>query len=252
MKPVSPVIPDENLPEVIVAEHQDEYQNLPSIYIGEGILLCRWLMTYEEQKVVARTGIIFLILWTFGKPAPFVTMQVEKPKLVGSETDAEVDESINKENHTRFETSTHGEHTVLKWILTESDLEIISETGDVYLFMTTGGKPVTPMLVQVEEPFFEEVKLEYISSLRVTPQAEKLASDHKIEVIKGKCSECDFDVLVSAGTREIIQKHPGMKILCTVCAEGRFTEYRVLPETVSEVADVIANKITQNRKPNWG
>ena len=173
MKPESPVIPDEKLPEVIVAEHQDEYQNLPVIHFGEGVILCRWSMSSEEKQIVAQTGRIYVTLWTFNKPAPFVTMQVEKPWIVDAETETQVEESINAENHALIESHTRGAYTVLTWKLKESELEIVSEAGDVYLFMNTEGKPITPMLVQVEEPVFEEVLLQYISTLRKTESSEK-------------------------------------------------------------------------------
>lgn len=80
MKPVSPVIPGENHQEVIVAEHQDEYQNLPSIQLRDGIL-CRWELSEEEKQIVAETGSIYLQLLTFGQPVQPHLLFVEKPEL---------------------------------------------------------------------------------------------------------------------------------------------------------------------------
>lgn len=82
MKPVSPVIPHANLPEVIVAEHQDEYQNLPSIVLEGGIILCRWKMTDEEKAIVAHTGDVYLYQWRGENPVTPMLLQVETP-IVG-------------------------------------------------------------------------------------------------------------------------------------------------------------------------
>lgn len=80
MKPVSPVIPGENHNEVIVAEDQEEYQNLPSIPMQNGILT-RWELNDEEKQIVAKTGSIYVYLMTFGQPIQPILLQVEKPEL---------------------------------------------------------------------------------------------------------------------------------------------------------------------------
>lgn len=82
MKPISPVIPNEKHNEIIVAEKQDEYQNLPSIRLADQSVLTRWKLTERERQIVAETGDIYLIMQTFGKPVTPVKMQVEKPAIV--------------------------------------------------------------------------------------------------------------------------------------------------------------------------
>ena len=82
MKPISPVIPGETHNEVIVAENQDEYQNLPSIQLQDGSILTRWKLTDEEKAIIAETGDIYLIMWTGGKPVSPVLLMVEKPKII--------------------------------------------------------------------------------------------------------------------------------------------------------------------------
>jgi len=83
MKPVSPVIPNEDHKEVIVAEHQDEYQNLPSIYLDNGnAILTRWELTEEERKLIFETGNIWLHMMTFGKPVTPVMMYAQQPRIV--------------------------------------------------------------------------------------------------------------------------------------------------------------------------
>ena len=82
MIPISPVIPNETHDEIIVAEHQDEYHNLPSIRLADQSILTRWKLTDEEKKIVAETGDIYLIMQTFGKPVTPVMMLAEKPTIV--------------------------------------------------------------------------------------------------------------------------------------------------------------------------
>lgn len=85
MKPISPVIPNESHKEIIVAEHQDEYQNLPSIRLDDGSILSRWKLTDEERQTVAETGDIYLVMQTFGKPVTPVMLLAEKPMIVYAE-----------------------------------------------------------------------------------------------------------------------------------------------------------------------
>jgi len=81
MKPVSPVIPGENFEEIIVAEHQDEYLNLPVIQCNEnGLILSRWELSDEDLKTIAETKSVWLFMHTFGKPVTPVSLQVEKPE----------------------------------------------------------------------------------------------------------------------------------------------------------------------------
>lgn len=81
MKPVSPVLPGENFEEIIVAEHQDEYQNLPVIQCDKnGLILSRWELSEEELKTIAETKSVWLFMQTFGKPVTPVSLQVEKPE----------------------------------------------------------------------------------------------------------------------------------------------------------------------------
>jgi hypothetical protein len=85
MKPVSPVIPNENHKEVVVAEHQDEYQNLPAIFLGDGSILTRWQLTEEEKQHVLETGDVYLQMYTFGKPVTPVLLMAKKPKIIYEE-----------------------------------------------------------------------------------------------------------------------------------------------------------------------
>ena len=82
MKPISPVIPNEKHDETIIAEHQDEYQNLPAMILGDKSILTRWQLTDEEKAIVAETGCVYLNMQTFGKPVTPVMMFAETPQIV--------------------------------------------------------------------------------------------------------------------------------------------------------------------------
>lgn len=81
MKPVSPVIPGENFEEIIVAEHQDEYGNLPSISCGNGVILTRWELSDEEIETIAVTKSVWLYMHSFGRPVTPISLQVEPPGI---------------------------------------------------------------------------------------------------------------------------------------------------------------------------
>lgn len=91
MKPVSPVIPGENLDETVVAENQPEYENLPVVVCGGGVILSRWELSEEEKRTVQETGSVWLFMHTFGKPVTPVSLQVEKPQVEQSEPPPERD-----------------------------------------------------------------------------------------------------------------------------------------------------------------
>lgn len=82
MKPVSPVIPGENFTETIIAEHQDEYQNLPAIKVEPGMLITRWELTFRDRLRLLFGGSVYLWIMTFGQPLQPLLMQTERPPLV--------------------------------------------------------------------------------------------------------------------------------------------------------------------------
>lgn len=80
MKPVSPDIPGVN--EVKIAEDQPEYETLPAIITGEGVVISRWKMTWRERLVALFEGDIYLHVWTFGKPLQPVYLEVDEPAII--------------------------------------------------------------------------------------------------------------------------------------------------------------------------
>lgn len=86
MRPVSPVIPNENHhKEIIVAEHQEEYQNLPCLKVtlnGQEVLLTRWKLNDEEIQQVIETDNIYVFINNFGQPVQPMCMGTDKPDLL--------------------------------------------------------------------------------------------------------------------------------------------------------------------------
>lgn len=81
MIPVSPVIPTTNVAEVIIAEHQPEYQNLPVVPLSDGRIVSRWKLTDEEKQIAFETGDIYVYLVPCGQPITPHLLSVEKPVL---------------------------------------------------------------------------------------------------------------------------------------------------------------------------
>lgn len=81
MQAISPVIPNETFPEIIIAEHQPEYIPIPSIRLDGGVFLARLSLTDSERKQVAETGDIYVFLHTGGKPVFPFHIQTETPEL---------------------------------------------------------------------------------------------------------------------------------------------------------------------------
>lgn len=81
MHPVSPVIPGEKFPEVVIAENQDEYGNLPAVFLDNGVIVTRWRLSFRERLKVLFAGNIYLWMWTFGNPVTPVLIEIEKPQL---------------------------------------------------------------------------------------------------------------------------------------------------------------------------
>ena len=84
MKPPSPVIPGQNFPELIIAEHQDEYHNLPAISVSPGIIITRWELTFWERIRLFFGGSVYLWVWSFGKPLQPVLLETKTPELLSA------------------------------------------------------------------------------------------------------------------------------------------------------------------------
>jgi dihydrofolate reductase len=60
---------------VVIAEHQDEYRDLPSIRTPDGQVITRWSLTSAERAAVASGEDIYVTLLSHGAINPmFVTV----------------------------------------------------------------------------------------------------------------------------------------------------------------------------------
>ncbi len=63
---------DEEIPEgfgrTLWAEHQTQYETLPSITGPEGEVRARWRLTEDERRAILDGANIELAIWTFGSP----------------------------------------------------------------------------------------------------------------------------------------------------------------------------------------
>lgn len=149
MKPVSPVIPGTNNQEVIIAEHQEEYQNLPSIITKDGIL-CRWELEPHEKALLEENGKIYFWQVTFGQEAQphlFIFNQtffkeIDYENFVITVGDTEP-------NPSRLQLT---DGFLFTYRLNDWQKISVCESGSIFVFVKTLHQPLQPMLVMVEEP----------------------------------------------------------------------------------------------------
>lgn len=83
MSPVllkQPTNPDD---EIIIAEHQDEYQNLPAVITHHGnVILSRWQLTDEELAEVIKTKSVFVYVVTFGLMLQPLLLSVHEDEIL--------------------------------------------------------------------------------------------------------------------------------------------------------------------------
>jgi dihydrofolate reductase len=56
---------------IVIAEHQDEYRDLPSVVTPRGQVITRWALTLEERAAIVRGEDIYVTLLTAGAINPF-------------------------------------------------------------------------------------------------------------------------------------------------------------------------------------
>lgn len=79
MKPVEPIVPGRHLPLVRIAEHQLEYETMPSYVYDDGTILTRWHMTLRERLRVLFTGDVYVWQQTFNHRVNPIGMETKKP-----------------------------------------------------------------------------------------------------------------------------------------------------------------------------
>src|SRR5262245_58916657 len=79
MTPASPVIPGEEIEEIIIAEDQPPYKPLPAIVGEDGTVLTRWKCSIWDRLRILLTGNIYLWIMTFGNQLQPVQLDTSKP-----------------------------------------------------------------------------------------------------------------------------------------------------------------------------
>jgi hypothetical protein len=93
LKPASPVIPGDTLPETVWAKDQPQYQPLPSYVHEDGTVISRWRCGWLDRLRILLTGNLWLFVLrpTFAPLQP-VSIETEKPlvmrgwKLLGADS----------------------------------------------------------------------------------------------------------------------------------------------------------------------
>lgn len=242
MRPVSPVIPGENMNEVNVAEHQPEYQTLPTLQFEGGNILSRWVMDDNEKEIVEVTGELYICLLTFGFEPPETLFQVDCP-IIGDSPDVNLKAKTAYPGTSLPVLYADEKRIWLHLKLTEADRATLARDGNVYFFMNTKGNSVTPSMIQVENPGF---RVEVIVGARATENIKALAARHNIETASYTCAECGHETYVSKQLSPRIDAD-GMRVICTICSKANGDKYCFLSETASELKRVIQdNRNSQN------
>jgi hypothetical protein len=80
-KPISPIVPGVDLPEVVLGKNQPEYQPLPVYYADDGMVLTRWKLTWKERLLCLLYGDVYLFQLTFHQPLQPCSVEIERPKI---------------------------------------------------------------------------------------------------------------------------------------------------------------------------
>ena len=97
MRAVSPVIPEGDDPEQVIAEDHPVYVPLPALRREDGIVLTRWRLDAEEVEMVTKQGYLYVALITSGgqiqplKLTATIPSEFENFKPVDDEWPAEID-----------------------------------------------------------------------------------------------------------------------------------------------------------------
>jgi hypothetical protein len=74
MTPVDLRVPPSLVPPgsraIVIAEHQDEYQDLPSVRTPNGQVITRWALTDEEWRALLAGEDVYLRIWARGAILP--------------------------------------------------------------------------------------------------------------------------------------------------------------------------------------
>ena len=68
MRPLSPIIPNADADETLIAKDQPEYITLPCLRNPEGAILTRWKLSDEEKAQIAEQGYVYIAILTSNQP----------------------------------------------------------------------------------------------------------------------------------------------------------------------------------------
>ena len=68
---VDPSLVPEGSKAIVIAEHQDEYRDLPSIRTPDGQVITRWTLSLDERAAIVRGEDIYVTLLAGGRINPF-------------------------------------------------------------------------------------------------------------------------------------------------------------------------------------
>lgn len=82
MTPVSPALPSHpELPEIVFAKDQPQYQPLPAYRDPNGVVVSRWRLTWRERLRIFLRGNLWLQLHTFNQPLTPSMLTVSEPEV---------------------------------------------------------------------------------------------------------------------------------------------------------------------------
>jgi hypothetical protein len=95
MVPISPVVPGHNVPEVVYAKDQPQYQPLPVVKDDDGTVVSRWKLTWRERLQVLFGGSIWLTVRTFNRALQPVQLSSTCPVQVCQQCEDSPVEDVN-------------------------------------------------------------------------------------------------------------------------------------------------------------
>jgi hypothetical protein len=142
MNPSKDVMPGLNLPVVNVAENQPEYQTLPCVHLGRGVMVSRFEMSDEEAGLLkGNGGRLNLYVLTGGPVRPFA-VSPHRPAL-----DREPCPGLPE--HLAQLDGSCGPGVRLLLVLTPGETRDAVFTRSLYLLQWTGGAPLLPVVLEV-------------------------------------------------------------------------------------------------------
>ena len=223
MHPVSPVIPNENFKELMIAENQDEYQTLPALNCGNGVIFSRWEFDAIELEKLEAEKTLYIYMLTFGNKPRAMILLVETPQF--PMTFSEEDKPLEAVPFTT-------EYNLAKFPVTEEQFSIIKESRSIYAFMQTENQPVMPYLIEVDAPVYPEPTSVVLA--RFEDYLMEIGSKVELNPSVYLCDKCSEKVIGTEVVKQLLFNKPFINIYCSTCFRGMDQPGMYLPETIEE------------------